>query len=366
MSTQSESTTQRRATRATTFLWVAAGGVASTFAGLAADARMHSQDGDLAAREGVFTLSNPGHLLLAVGIALVTVGVGGAILASLREGAGSTRRLPVGIAVAAAAVAVLASGAVVQAAGTSPTDHHELQAASATEAVDGHTAGDLGDTSTLGGAPAIGSMADGMDEGMDDEGGHAGATMRRADTSFLGASERAALADFVGDAEAGAMQYASLDDAAAAGYRIEELTSPDVAPGRKVAARMGRIYHVSNPNFAADGRVVEPAAPETLLYYEPVGGEPVLAGALFRTERGGTGPEATVIPEQLWHTHAKCVDPEQRSLVDADEMTGECPAGSISRREPAWMTHVWFLDDLDAAFARRPMDVLAGQHAAAR
>ena len=42
--------------------------------GLAWDAVLHGIDPDLAAREGVFTLSNPGHGLFAVGLALVVVG----------------------------------------------------------------------------------------------------------------------------------------------------------------------------------------------------------------------------------------------------------------------------------------------------
>ena len=42
--------------------------------GLAWDAALHGIDPDLAAREGIFTLSNPGHGLFAVGMALLVVG----------------------------------------------------------------------------------------------------------------------------------------------------------------------------------------------------------------------------------------------------------------------------------------------------
>jgi hypothetical protein len=42
--------------------------------GLAWDAILHGIDPSLAAREGVFTLSNPGHGLFAAGLALVVVG----------------------------------------------------------------------------------------------------------------------------------------------------------------------------------------------------------------------------------------------------------------------------------------------------
>lgn len=42
--------------------------------GLAWDAILHGIDPELAAREGIFTIGNPGHMLFAAGLALVTVG----------------------------------------------------------------------------------------------------------------------------------------------------------------------------------------------------------------------------------------------------------------------------------------------------
>src|SRR3989337_3650933 len=54
--------------------WLTFSGSVATLLGLAWDARLHRLDPTLAAREGVFTLSNLGHLLFASGLAIVVTG----------------------------------------------------------------------------------------------------------------------------------------------------------------------------------------------------------------------------------------------------------------------------------------------------
>src|SRR2546430_16883842 len=48
-------------------------GVVLLLTGLAWDAVVHAHDPSLAGREGIFTLRNPGHVLLGLGIGLVLV-----------------------------------------------------------------------------------------------------------------------------------------------------------------------------------------------------------------------------------------------------------------------------------------------------
>jgi hypothetical protein len=55
--------------------WATFAGVSLQLIGLSWDAILHRLNPDLAAREGVFTLANPSHLLTVAGLGLVTVGV---------------------------------------------------------------------------------------------------------------------------------------------------------------------------------------------------------------------------------------------------------------------------------------------------
>src|SRR5258708_32358516 len=72
--------------RLAAFLILGIAGVAALLLGLSLDAYLHARDPPLAHREGIFTLSNPGHVLLGVGIALVVLALVGASYTSLPVG----------------------------------------------------------------------------------------------------------------------------------------------------------------------------------------------------------------------------------------------------------------------------------------
>src|SRR5260370_39659767 len=72
--------------RTTAFLSAGLAGVVALLVGLAVDSYLHARDPPLAHREGIFSLSNPGHVLLGIGIGLVVVGVVGAGYTSLPYG----------------------------------------------------------------------------------------------------------------------------------------------------------------------------------------------------------------------------------------------------------------------------------------
>ena len=92
--------------------WLTVAGNVALLIGLAWDAVLHRLDPDLAAREGIFTLGNPGHALFAAGLALVTLGVGLFLLGrAVEPSPGSRWRraalvAPVAVLVALAAVGI--------------------------------------------------------------------------------------------------------------------------------------------------------------------------------------------------------------------------------------------------------------------
>src|SRR5215207_8746764 len=150
------------ASRLLRMVLVGAGGLVLLVVGLAWDAVLHARDPGLAAEEGVFALSNPGHLLAGVGIALVAVGLAGA-LATLVLDARGDRPLStparVGLAGAAVTLALVAGGTGVWAAsaGGHP-GHDQLTAAQG----DGHAGHEPAATATAqdpiaGGATAAGA-----------------------------------------------------------------------------------------------------------------------------------------------------------------------------------------------------------------
>src|SRR5687767_12840001 len=95
------------------FLGLGFVGVVLLLAGLAWDAVTHANDPSLAAREGIFTLSNPGHTLMGLGIALVLISlIGGCetLLSSAAEGRWARPGVHRAFVAVSAAVVLTAAG----------------------------------------------------------------------------------------------------------------------------------------------------------------------------------------------------------------------------------------------------------------
>jgi hypothetical protein len=136
------------------FLGLGFVGVVLLLTGLTWDAVVHANDPTLAGREGIFTLGNPGHVFLGVGIGLVLVSlIGGCdtLLAASRNGWWSGPRVRQAFLTVSAAVVVTAA-AVTSWSATAGHDHRagaehahgsdaHGQLAAAVDAAPGHPAG---------------------------------------------------------------------------------------------------------------------------------------------------------------------------------------------------------------------------------
>ena len=284
-------------------------GVVALLGGLALDSYLHARDPSLAHREGIFTLSNPGHVLLGIGIALVVVGLVGAAYTSLPYGIWVRRGLLGG-----ALVLIVVSGDV---AGWAASV--ERTASNAPAATAGHQHGTT-------------------------------AAATRQPT----AAELEAAARLVTETKAAVVRYARLQAAVAAGYKPME--PPD-----------GEIVHYVNPAYMVDAFVLDPNHVQSLIYYNGKQG-PILIGAMFiMPNRAEDGPDIGG-PLTVWHQHSNiCFDNTTGVAVafvhsgaeDTTDKSGSCPRGSTNKTTPQ-MLHVWLIDNPDGPFASTMDPVVLG------
>ena len=277
-------------------------GVVALLGGLALDSYLHARDPTLAHREGIFTLGNPGHVLLGIGIGLVVVGVVGAAYTSLPYGIWVRRGL-----LAGALALIVVSGDI--AGWAASVERSASTSASNATAAHNH------DTSTTAGA-----------------------------TRPPTAAELQAATKLYVDTKAAVARYAGLEVALAAGYVPME--PPNI-----------EIVHYVNPSYMVAADVLDPHHVQSLIYYNGKHGRTLIGAMYIMPSRGMDGPQIGG-PLTVWHQHSNiCFDNTTGIAVafvhsgeDFDTKAGSCPRGSTNKTTPQ-MLHVWLIDNPDGPFA---------------
>lgn len=151
--------------------------------------------------------------------------------------------------------------------------------------------------------------------------------------------ESRAVADrLLQDVRAGIARFSDMGTAQAEGYR------------QATPYRFGHWgpAHFNNEGFQRDGRLLDPARPEALVYLKLPDGYVVLLGAMFLAHKGQGPRPGGAITE--WHVHDNlCLT--ATGAVALATAPGRCPAGSFFLGEAVEMMHVWMFDHPEGAFA---------------
>lgn len=316
--------------------WVVSAGVVTLLAGLAWDAVLHSLDPELAAREGIFSLTNPGHILFGAGIAII---VAGALL--FFAGKALTTPRPLIFVLPAVAMAMLATASFALAATTGTLggphhDHvheegsiHSHDEHVALEAQPGGNAGEAAahthsDPQASAAEPASRNSSSTQGSAVHDHGAAVTVTT----------TELEAAARLVADTRAAAVRFEDLAAAKAEGYY-------QVAPPRN------SLVHYLNAGYTRDNRILDPERPESLVYLHLTDGSWKLVGVMYRMPIPNLpGPRVGGVLT-AWHAHDNLCTANGR--VVATTTDGTCKSG-VWGKTPE-MLHVWLVENPNGVFS---------------
>lgn len=144
-------------------------------------------------------------------------------------------------------------------------------------------------------------------------------------------AQSAAAAKLATDTRAAIAKYEDVDVALAEGYK------PD-------GEALDFAVHYTNKKRENDGKILDPDAPETLVYSDTSFGPPVLLGVMYSMpglQRDAPAPGGSLT---VWHLHTNiCMSPIPPFFVGVVSPFGACTAGSLSVTSGA-MIHIWTVD----------------------
>ncbi len=150
-------------------------------------------------------------------------------------------------------------------------------------------------------------------------------------------AEQAAATTLVMTARTALAKYADTAVAAADGYNVKGIAGID--------------FHANNPAYEHDGRVLDPAHPETLVYAVAPNGRPVLMGAMFLMPSIEQPGPTIGGPLTVWHAHQHvCVSVAPLGLAGLLSPLGMCPVGTIDLPLTAQMIHIWIVPGAPEVF----------------
>ena len=193
----------------------------------------------------------------------------------------------------------------------------------------------VGGKEATAGAAGAGSPGSGTETGGHGPGpGHRHQSLAPYDQRYSEATadEQEAADQLLASVRSTLAAYADVDDAVAAGYQ---------APRRP----RGPTRHYLDRTVAEEGRVLDPARPDGLVYGTGAAGEPVLLGAFFVARPGAPAPSPAG-ELVVWHSH----DPSCPAFF----ATADAPCADARR-----MLHVWTADRVELAGRDRGPHVVA-------
>ncbi|HUF54598.1 MAG TPA: hypothetical protein VMR52_12620 [Dehalococcoidia bacterium] len=307
-------------------------GVVVLLIGFAIDAWLHADDETLASREGLFTLSNPGHALIFAGLAITIVGA--CLGPYTRWVLGrSSAVLTVGAPVGALLVAGFASLTFATALNDLSHDDEHSHAATVADTQHDDAAAPHDDPATGG----IGSITDHSSHNMDRvlpehraTVALSESTMHEPPNSQPVTAENLAFAEtFLAEVRAGTEKYKDVAVAQAEGYiRI----TPDIP---LIGA------HFFKPGLTG----LDPAQPAILLYTGGGAEGWDLIGVSFTLDKtlgDETLPETPLGGLAGWHYHTNLCFTEGGNVSIAED-SSKC--FGVFAEETGWLLHVWAWSD---------------------
>jgi hypothetical protein len=298
--------------------------------GLATDFVLHANDSNLAADEGIFTLSNPGHLLAGIGLIVVAVGLGRVATIMIGAADDESRLLRIArVALGIGAVALIGSMVYIV-VGPGFSHDHGTELPNATVLFDGVDRSRLPDDEALALATLAwsrpGSLAE--DAFHDHDG---------AEPSELTPQESEALDSQFAIATAARTRLDTVAKAEALGYVQGSGVSDGSGAHWIKWTLVDRPFDIENPSM--------------LLFDELKRGEPMELIAYSYWVASEHAPEGFAGETDQWHRHlGMCFDGgwlKDDNIPDRRSCAGDWVNGS-----DLWMLHAWVVPGLENTYGQ--------------